>query len=222
MTTLLITNDLVTGTATGMVAGTRLPAALAGVPSRLLRHIDGEIVDISAVEREWHIDALGRPRLEASSDRQPLTCAGGAELVRDTDTGLWRERTEVDILAEAIGAAIVSIDRAAESVRTAYLTSGEGQAMVYQAKASEAQALLGLVSTGGTPVSSDYPHLAIEVGITAETLVGVAEVVSAQVAAWTAVSVAIEGTRLSAKTAVRAATSAEEVSAILASLSWPS
>jgi hypothetical protein len=124
-------------------------------------------------------------------------------------------------LSDTIGNALGVIDRAAEVVREIYLTAGDGQVMAYQTKALEATLLKATLAQGGTPVADHFPHLAAEIGVTAATLADVAEVVSAQAAVWANTSAMIEGTGLSAKAAIRVATSAEEVAGILDNLSWP-
>jgi hypothetical protein len=222
-TTYLLTvdDDLPTGRVSGMALGFPLPVALSQTPLGSLRAIDGEIIDVTTMVREWHIDGDGRPRVEPASDRQPLTCAGGAVLLRDHETGLWRGRTGADDLADAVSAALTTIDAGAEAARQAFLTAGEGQLWTYQTKAAEAEAVLVLAAQGGPPEEGAYPYLSAEVGVTAPTLVDVAEVVSAAARTWHAAAATIEATRMAAKGAVRAATSAEGIPAILATLSWP-
>ncbi len=110
-----------------------------------------------------------------------------------------------------------SIDAAAENERLKYITSGAGQAMTYQRKAEEARACL--VATDPQP--ADYPMLAAEIGITAATLTGVAEVVNAAYQAWLAIGAQIEAARLGAKAAIDAATTADEARAAAEAVVWP-
>jgi hypothetical protein len=138
------------------------------------------------------------------------------------DGAVWAPDAPASPLDIVVSESLRGIDRAAEAARGAYLTQGSGQSLAYQAKATEAVACLAMVSGGYPLAPEDYPHLSAEVGITADTLVGVAEVVSAQASDWALASAAIEATRLTAKAGVRAAATAAEIDAILAALSWPS
>ncbi|WP_414901206.1 hypothetical protein [Rhizobium cremeum] len=98
------------------------------------------------------------------------------------------------------------VDVAAERERMRYITGGAGQAMTYQRKADEARACLAAAD----PQPADYPMLSAEVGITAATLTGVAEVVSAAYEAWLSIGARIESTRLGAKAAIDAAKTPED------------
>ncbi|ATN32917.1 hypothetical protein ACO34A_03765 [Rhizobium sp. ACO-34A] len=109
------------------------------------------------------------------------------------------------------------IDVAAEVERLKHITAGAGQAMTYQRKAEEAKACLSATD----PVSADYPMLAAEIGITAETLAGVASIVSAAYEAWITIGSAIEAARLGAKLAVDSAETAEAAMAA-AVIDWSS
>lgn len=102
------------------------------------------------------------------------------------------------------------IDNAAEVERKKYITAGEGQALTYQRKAEEARACLAATD----PTPADYPMLAAEIGITAEALTGVAQIVNAAHEAWIAIGAQIEAARLGAKSAINAATSAQEAQAV--------
>lgn len=121
-------------------------------------------------------------------------------------------------VAEAVGRrkaeAKAQVDMAAEAARQRFITSGAGQAMVYQQKVAEARAF----QAGGT---GSFPHLTAEVGITAATAAEVAAVVLAMEAAWLGISAAIEATRLAAKRDLAAAGDLAEVEAVLADLEWP-
>jgi hypothetical protein len=119
-------------------------------------------------------------------------------------------------LAELKASLKAGIDAAAEQERLKYITAGAGQAMTYQAKAEEARRL-ALVPEGADP--ADYPLLAAEIGITAETLAGVGDVVRAAYQQWLAIGAAIEAVRLGAKLAIDAAVSAED--ALSVEVAWP-
>jgi hypothetical protein len=125
-------------------------------------------------------------------------------------------------LEERKASATRAVDDEAERRRLTYLTPGSGQALVYQEKRREAEAALAAFSeAGGQPVDpAEFPLLAAELGITASDLQGVAQAVMSTALAWTQVAAAIEGTRLKAKRDIDAATSAAQVEAILAAITW--
>lgn len=93
------------------------------------------------------------------------------------------------------------IDAAAEAVRARYITPGSGQAMTYQAKATEAERL----AADPAPDAATYPLLSAEIGVTGDTLADVGAVVRAAHAQWQIMGGAIERARLAGKAAVMAA-----------------
>lgn len=110
-----------------------------------------------------------------------------------------------------------AIDQAAESERLKYITPGAGQSLTYAEKAAQAQQCLAAEN----PAPADYPLLAAEVGITAQTLTGVAETVATAYGQWMTVGALIEAARLGAKAAVDAAPTEQEAKAAIAAVSWP-
>lgn len=118
-------------------------------------------------------------------------------------------------LAPLRAAAKAAIDAAAEAARLVYVTPGSAQAMVYEQKFAEAQAFLA----DPTLTAEAAPHLYSEVGITADTVAGVAGVIIAMRSAWLAKSAAIEAARLGAKAAVDAALAPAEIDAA-AKVEW--
>ncbi|WP_284777060.1 hypothetical protein [Agrobacterium sp. lyk4-40-TYG-31] len=108
------------------------------------------------------------------------------------------------------------IDGEAEATRLRYITGGAGQAMTYQQKATEAMACLAEVD----PQPEDYPLLSAEIGITAETLLGVAQVVFEAHQGWRQIGAAIEALRLSGKAGVGVAETVEAAQ-IAAQIVWP-
>uniref|UniRef100_A0A7C1SVU7 DUF4376 domain-containing protein n=1 Tax=Agrobacterium albertimagni TaxID=147266 RepID=A0A7C1SVU7_9HYPH len=110
-----------------------------------------------------------------------------------------------------------AVDQQAERERLKYITAGAGQAMTYAQKAEEAR--LCLDATGPDP--EDYPLLAAEIGITASTLVGVAQVVATANAQWLQIGAAIEAARLSAKKAISEAETVEDAQAAADAIVWP-
>jgi hypothetical protein len=109
------------------------------------------------------------------------------------------------------------VDAEAEAQRLRYITPGAGQAMTYAEKAAQAKAALA----SDDPLPEHYPLLAAEIGITADTLEGVAEVVDAAYRQWLTIGGMIEAVRLSAKKAIASADTLEAVSSAFASISWP-
>ncbi|ABS15012.1 hypothetical protein I6H96_06590 [Brucella anthropi] len=109
------------------------------------------------------------------------------------------------------------VDAAAETERLKYITPGDGQAMTYQQKVTEAQAL----KATSNPQVSYYPLLSSEVGITAETLSDVADIVLAAFAMWQQIGAAIEGIRLGAKIDIDAAADEATAHAIVDAIEWP-
>ena len=110
------------------------------------------------------------------------------------------------------------VDISAETERLEYITPGHGQAMTYQQKVAEAQA----VKVASDPKAADYPILSSEVGITAETLAEVADIVLAAFAQWQQIGAAIESIRLGAKRDIDAAEDEAAARAIVDAIVWPS
>ncbi|TKT78438.1 hypothetical protein [Aquamicrobium sp. LC103] len=103
---------------------------------------------------------------------------------------------------------MAEIDRHAENLRAAYVTVTPGQALVYEQKRREAEAVM----SGGT----DAPHIAAEAEMNGISIEEQARAVIAASDKWRAASVAIETRRLSAKAAVRAATNPADIEAATA------
>lgn len=99
-------------------------------------------------------------------------------------------------LSEIKASLKVEVDRLAELERLRYITPGNGQAITYQAKATEA---LRYEETEG---AGDYPLLSQEIGITGANLSDVAAVVLGMYNQWLAVGGLIEKARLSTKHAI--------------------
>ena len=110
-----------------------------------------------------------------------------------------------------------AVDQSAENERLKYITPGAGQAMTYQQKVDEARAF----KVAGDPKAADYPVLSSEVGITAETLSEVSDIVLAAFAQWQQIGAAIETVRLGAKRDIDAATDEAAARAIVDAIEWP-
>jgi hypothetical protein len=110
------------------------------------------------------------------------------------------------------------IDTDAERARQVWATGGDLQSLVYEGKRREAAAY----AVDGTPDPSTYPLLAAEIGLTADSLAGVAAIVSAKSAGWTQAAAAIERIRVGAKMGIDAATDQAGIDAVIAGMNpWP-
>lgn len=147
----------------------------------------------------------GPPELVDGRWRQVWTVAGrpGEEVAME--------------LAAAKAAAFSRIDTQAEALRGTVLTPGSGQMAAYQGKEAQAAALL----RDPTPTEGEYPDLFNEIGITADSAVGVASAVLTAAEKWRLFGRAVEKARLSGKKAVSAATDVAGVEAAEAAVSWP-
>lgn len=113
--------------------------------------------------------------------------------------------------------ALIELDDAAEVARLRYLTPGCGQALVYRNKASE----VNRYKDDANPLKANYPFLAAEIGITAASLKGVFEVVSAALATWETVAPKIEMVRLKAKSDIAKAETLRAVRKVREGVLWP-
>ena len=100
--------------------------------------------------------------------------------------------------------AVIMNDRLNQYAETqaARITRGRDRlAMTYLQKQLEARDVLATTN----PVAADYPHLSVEVGVTAPDIVGVAKAVLAKAAAWSAANAQIELARQKFQAALKAA-----------------
>lgn len=130
--------------------------------------------------------------------------------VLDTD---WRYGGTERVLSSAVAALKAAVDREAERERMTMLTPGEGQAMVYAAKALEAS-----LYNGGA--AGDYPLLTASLGIDGDAMDVVAERVLARHNDINRKFAAIERVRLRAKRAIDAAETIDMATAA-AKVTWP-
>lgn len=134
------------------------------------------------------------------------------------DAGIFRAPDPITVSLADLKADFKSlIDTDAEVERLKYITPGNGQAMTYQQKVSEAQAFKDATN----PQTSDYPMLSSEVGITAETLNEVANIVLAAFAQWQQIGAMIESIRLGAKRDIDAAEDEAAARAVVDAIEWP-
>lgn len=119
--------------------------------------------------------------------------------------------TEAELLEKAKTKAIQRINSACGKKRQNYITDITGQELIYSAKETEAKAYL---ASDPEPTDlTDYPFIASEIGTTAETAYGVAQVISNLAAAWRVIGSGIESVRVFRNEAVRQATTESEVTA---------
>lgn len=145
--------------------------------------------------------------------------ASGAQIRADAGGKPYLYHVPVETSLDAIKASLKStVDGLAETERLKYITPGNGQAMTYQQKVAEAQAFKAATN----PKASDYPILSSEVGITAETLVEVANIVLSAFAQWQQIGAMIESIRLGAKRDIDAAEDEAAARAIVDVIVWPS
>lgn len=142
----------------------------------------------------------------------------GGRIVADTDGKPQLAFDNVEASLSAIKSSLKGqIDSLAENERLKYITPGAGQAMTYQQKVDEARAF----KNASSPNAADYPVLSSEVGITAETLSEVADVVLAAFAQWQQIGAAIEAVRLGAKRDIDAAADEAAARVIVDTIEWP-
>lgn len=176
---------------------------------------------ISTEEREGAIEiteAQYQKALTAILTGKAVTTIGGFKIVDspsipddDPDANLDLEQWKAKLTSK--------IDADAETARLKYITGGAGQAMTYQQKAQEAAEVLTLVGSGEIDASR-FPLLSAEVGITAPTLIEVAQAVDYAYQTWRFVGARIEALRLGGKAAL-SATQTIEAAKSAADIQWP-
>lgn len=156
--------------------------------------------------------------LQAITNGKAVSIVGGFQIIdppqvtepdptEDLDLDQWKVRL------------VAEIDVGAENARLRFITGGSGQAMTYQQKAQEAASVLASIGSGPLEPAG-FPLLSAEVGITASTLVEVAQIVNAAYRSWLQIGAQIEALRLFAKSAVMAATTINDAKAA-AAIMWP-
>lgn len=118
------------------------------------------------------------------------------------------------------------VDDDAEAVRMRYLTPGSGMAMVYQEKFAQAQAVNAMGETAANAMSqldrdAQFPTLSASVGLEAPSLWGCAQLVLGKYAAFAALSLGIERSRLTAKSQIAAASTVQSVRDAYEAIAWP-
>ena len=109
--------------------------------------------------------------------------------------------------------------------RSRYVTVAPGMDLVYQEKAAEAVAVVGMGREAANALpdhgTAEFPMLAASVGIEAETLFDIAEIVSEKAEAFASIAGGIERIRLAGKKAISSAETDEEAKAAFESITWP-
>ncbi len=163
----------------------------------------------------WHpIGDLGFVRV-APGKRVP-----NEQEIRDAEPAWRAAKAEREITVRRTVAGR-EIDTAAEQARGQFMTPGDGQALSYREKASEATDCLANHDTGNPPPEGKYPIIESEVGITATDVLAVAAAVDAKRLYWKSIEAQVNRTRLQAKADVAAAAGEAEIQTILAGLIWP-
>lgn len=122
--------------------------------------------------------------------------------------------SEARVLQRAKRDAIAEVNNIVGDVRSRYITTAPGQEMIYLSKEAEARDCLA--DTG--PVPSSYPLLAAEVGITAETLAQVAQVILNIAGIWRGIAAELETLRFHAIAAIEDAPDPQAVADVVTSL----
>ena len=129
-------------------------------------------------------------------------------------------------LASDQAAAINTIDAQHEALLAELVGRSSIKSSLYDRKAAEARDFLANRPT--SPVATDWPWLAAEIGASIPNsgdprvdLAAAAASIAGRAVAWEATAVELENTRLAAKAAVRAATTRADVAAVLDDLTWP-
>lgn len=158
-----------------------------------------------------------RPDLVRSCMYSGDSLTGPDDVISEISAIIADEAWQSSLLPQVKATLKSAVDTAAETERLKYITPGEGQAMTYQQKVTEAQAYKAATD----PQVSDYPILSSEVGITSATLDEVADIVLAAFAQWQQIGAAIEAIRLGAKRDIDAAADEAAARAIVDAIEWP-
>lgn len=199
------------------------PANATDVPSPLVGNGQVPVFDGAA----WRVEEDHRGQVAyATADGQPLAILAvgplpeGATLTPppsrrhtwDAATASWQpDMAAIQTDAEGV------IDNQADALLAPYISLTPGRAMTYLAKEAQARQFL----EAAEPDPADYPLIAGEVGITADTAKAVAETILAMAKAWHTMGAAIESVRLAAKKQVRQTQNPEAIQAVLDAIVWP-
>lgn len=162
--------------------------------------------------------ATGAVRATSAGALPPLS--GDYIEVPETELGdlkAWRVidgalvRVSIDPLKQR---AVAHVNTRVGEMRAALITTLPGQEMLYLRKEDEARAYVAQTEEPATLV--DFPLIAAEVGITAQTAWQLAQLWLAMSALWKSTAAQLEGLRMSTIGAIGAATTAAEIDAAVA------
>jgi hypothetical protein len=105
------------------------------------------------------------------------------------------------------------VDQKAAEVRTRFATSDKHQ--IYADKRDEANRFLALVETGSEPDGESFPYLTAETGISAPTMIDLANLWLYMDNAWKSVASAIEQVSINGKMRIRDETGPLRISQIV-------
>jgi len=169
-------------------------------------------------EEYGRVDEWGEGREQVGNAR---TIVQGDTLEKATVQFLARSSEEVNAAwLEATKSALTTVDAMAEDTRALFITQGDGQAMVYQEKVSEAERVMALADDA-TLEPALYPLLAAEAAALGSEVKVLAETILTLRTQWLQVAAQIEATRIKAKEDVKAAQNPEQIQTILNGLTWP-
>lgn len=112
-------------------------------------------------------------------------------------------------IAEYRQRALDRLTEAMKEIRNGIVTDLPGQQMIYLRKEEQARALVAAVTGGQIPVPADYPLLAAEVGLTAQTIYQVAQVILFKSTLWQRIAAALEAYRFTKQAEIATATEKE-------------
>lgn len=123
-------------------------------------------------------------------------------------------------------AALARVDVAAEAARMAFLTTGAGQAMEYQATEAEGRAYVNALSAGQSPDLANYPFIKAEYDAMTEAagtppdVMDVVYMVVGMANLWIMAGAEIKRLRRAAKLAIESATTPTQIRAAQ-QITWP-
>ena len=145
---------------------------------------------------------------------------------RDIVTGeITKHPRPLPPLIDIQKSAKAKIDSAAEASRLQFITSGSGQAIVYELKRNELLNYDKAISDGLSPVPDDYPLMNERANRKFITLDDVATEWRMKVLEWTGIAAQIEGLREGAKEAIDAVadtlSAQPDIEVIVNGIIWP-
>lgn len=177
---------------------------------------DISLADVPPHKQSWWLPVVGEDQPAVGGT--PVYEVGASEVTRT-----WVTPSLADVKAEALQV----IDAQAETARLKYITSGSGQAMIYDAKQVEAREILfdpaataAADAMDSATLKATYPMIWASIPANGATPSAVASEVQAQALAWASKGAEIEKARLDAKAAVSLAVTYEQV-ALSRVVSWP-